>query len=147
MKTKITFMAVSILVLIGLCLSAHPLYAYPGPHGRGGGIRQINWILKKGGQPLTDAQKAQIKTILTTGWSQMKTTRTDLRTARQALRDLILSGKANEETQITSQVDGMIPLTTALAEQRALTFYRIVTQVLTPGQLNLLQQFKGHKTM
>ena len=145
MKTKITFMAVSILVLIGLCLSAHPLYAYPGPHGRGGGIRQINWILKKGGQPLTDAQKAQIKTILTTGWSQMKTTRTDLRTARQALRDLILTGNAMED-QIKKQVDDMMIFETTLAEQRAQTF-NLISKVLLPEQRSLLQQFKGHKTM
>ncbi len=146
MKTKITFMAVSVLVLISLCLSAYPVYAYGGPHGRGGGIRHLNWILKKGGQPLTEEQKAQIKTILTTNWNQLKPNRVQLRTDRQALRDLILSGSATED-QIKAQVDGMIPLGTALAEQRAQTYNRIVSQVLTAEQRSLLQQFKGHKTL
>ncbi len=146
MKTKITFMAVSVLLLISLCLSAQPIYAYSGPHGRGGGIRHIYWVLEKGGQPLTEEQKAQIKTILTTNWNQLKPTRTQLRTDRQALRDLLLSGSATE-AQIKAQVDGMIPLGTTLAEQRAQTFNRIVTQVLTAEQRTLLQQFKGHKTL
>jgi Spy/CpxP family protein refolding chaperone len=145
MKTKITFLAVSVLVLIGLCFSAQPIYAYSGPHGRGGGIWHISWILKKGGQPLTEEQKAQIKTILTTSWTQLKPTRTELRTDRQALRDLILSGKASED-QIKAQVDGMIHLGTDLAEQRAQTYNRIV-KVLTADQLSLLQQFKGHKIL
>ena len=145
MKTKIKFMAVSVLVLVGLCLSAYSTFAFSGPHGRGGEIRRIKWVLEKGGQPLTDAQKTQIKDIMTTSRTQMKPTITQVRTARSALRDLILSGSATND-QIKAQVDTMVPLGTALAEQRAQTFNQIVTQVLTADQRSLLQQFKGPKT-
>ena len=82
---------------------------------------------------------------MTTSRTQMKPTITQVRTARSALRDLILSGSATND-QIKAQVDTMVPLGTALAEQRAQTFNQIVTQVLTADQRGLLQQFKGPKT-
>ncbi|MGC1404343.1 MAG: Spy/CpxP family protein refolding chaperone [Thermodesulfobacteriota bacterium] len=145
MKTKIKFMAVSVLVLVGLCLSAYSTFAFSGPHGRGGEIRRIKWVLEKGGQPLTDAQKTQIKDIMTTSRTQMKPAITQARTARRALRDLILSGTATD-AQIMGQVDAIVPLGTAIAEQRARTFNQIVTQVLTADQRSVLQQFKGPKT-
>jgi Spy/CpxP family protein refolding chaperone len=145
MKTKIKFMAVSVLVLVGLCFSAYSTYAFSGPHGRGGETRRIKWVLEKGGQPLTDAQKTQIKDIMTTGRTQLKPAITQVRTARRALRDLILSGSATD-VQIKTQVDAMAPLGTTIAEQRAQTFNQIVTQVLTADQRSVLQQFKGPET-
>ena len=146
MKTKIKFMAVSVLVLVGLCFSAYSTYAFSGPHGRGGEIRRIKWILEKGGQPLTDAQKAQIKDIMTTSRTQVRPAITQVRKARRALRDLILSGSATD-AQIKTQVDAMAPIGTNIAEQRAQTFNRIVTQVLTADQRSVLQQFKGPRTL
>lgn len=145
MKTKIKFMAVSVLVLVGLCFSAYSTYAFSGPHGRGGEIRRIKWVLEKGGQPLTDAQKTQIKDIMTTSRTQLKPAITQVRTARRALRDLILSGSATD-VQIKNQVDAMALLGTPIAEQRTQTFNQIVTQVLTADQRSVLQQFKGPKT-
>src|SRR5271169_992619 len=126
MKTKIKFIAVSVLVLVGLCFSAYSTYAFSGPHGRGGEIRRIKWVLEKGGQPLMDAQKTQIKDIMTTNRTQLKPAITQVRTARRALKDLILSGLATND-QIKAQVDAMAPLRTNIAEQRAQTFNRIVT--------------------
>jgi Spy/CpxP family protein refolding chaperone len=144
MKTKIRFMAVSVLVVVGLCLSAYSTYAFSGPHGRGGELRRMGWILKKGGDPLTDEQKASIKDIMKTNWTTMKPTIEQLRTARKALRDAILSGTA---TDIKGQVDTTIaPLLTAIAESRAQIFSQIVTTVLKPEQLQLLQQYKGPQT-
>jgi periplasmic protein CpxP/Spy len=146
MKTKIKFMAVSILVVVGLCLSAYSTYAFSGPHGRGGEIRHIKWVLEKGGQPLTDAQKTQLKVIMTNSWTQLKPNITQLRTARRALRDLLMSGSATD-VQIKAQVEAMAPLGTNIAEQRAQTFNQIVTQVLTADQRSVLQQLKGSKTL
>jgi Spy/CpxP family protein refolding chaperone len=145
MKTKIKFMAVSVLVLVGLCFSAYSTYAFSGPHGRGGEIRRIKWVLEKGGQPLTDTQKTQIKDIMTTSRTQLKPVITQVRTARRALRDLILAGSATD-AQIKTQVDALALLGTPIAEQRAQTFNQIVTQVLTADQRSVLQQFKGPKT-
>jgi Spy/CpxP family protein refolding chaperone len=145
MKPKIRFMAVSVLVLVGLCLSAYETYAFSGPHGRGGEIRRMKWVLEKGGQPLSDAQRAQIKEIMTTNWTEMKPTVEQARIARRNLRDLILSGSATD-VEIKAQVEAMVPLGTALAEKRAQTFNQIATQVLTSEQRSVLQQFQGHRT-
>ena len=145
MKTKIKFMIVTVLVIAGLCLSAYPTYAFSGHHGRGMGIRHLEWVLEKSGQPLTDAQKSQIKDIMTTNRTQLKPTLTQVRTGLRALKDLILSGSATD-AQIKAQVDAMIPLGTAIAEQRAQMYNQIVNQVLTADQRSLLQQLKGPKT-
>jgi Spy/CpxP family protein refolding chaperone len=145
MKTKTRFMAVSVLVLVGLCLSAYETYAFSGHHGRGGEIRRIKWVLEKGGQPLDDGQKAQIKQIMKDNWTTMKPTIEQLRTARKALRDLILTGQA-KDAQIKAQVDAMAPLGKAMAEQQAQIFNQIVTQVLSGDQRTVLQNFKGPQT-
>jgi Spy/CpxP family protein refolding chaperone len=142
MKTKIRFMAVSVLVVVGLCLSTYSSYAFSGSHERGGELRRMGWILKKGGQPLTEEQKTSIKDIMKTNWTAMKPNMQQLRTARKALRDLILTGQATD-AQIKTQVDAMAPLGTAMAEQRAQIFNQIVTQILSGDQRTVLQNFKG----
>ena len=144
MKTKFKFLAVSVLVLTGLMFSAYSTYAFSGHHGRGGEIKRLKWVLEKGGQPLTDDQKAQIKEIMKTTWTQLKPTISELKTNRRALRDLIISGTATD-AQIKTQVDAMVPMGTAIAEQRALAFNQVVTKVLTDAQRNVLQQFKTQK--
>ena len=144
MVTKFKFLAVSVFVLTGLVFSAYPTYAFSGHHGRGGEIKRLKWILEKGGQPLTDDQSTQIKEIMKTTWTQLKPTISELKTNRRALRDLIISGTATE-AQIKTQVDAMVPIGTAIAEQRALAFNQLVTKVLTDAQRNLLQQFKAQK--
>jgi Spy/CpxP family protein refolding chaperone len=146
MKTKITFIAVFVLVLAGLSLSVHPSYAFSGHHRGFGEIRHIQWVLAKGGQPLTDAQKTQIKDIMKENWTQLKPTLTQLRTARHALRELILSGNASP-SEIEAQVEAMTPLGKTLAEQGALAFNRIIKQVLNDAQRSVLQQFKGPKAL
>ena len=144
MKTRIKFMVVSVFALIGLVLVPYATHAFSGPHGRGGEIKRLKWVLEKGGQPLTDDQRAQIKDIMKTTWTQLKPTIADLRANRGALRELIISGTATD-AQIKAQVDAMVPLGTTVAEQRALAFNLVVTKVLTDAQRNVLQQFKAPK--
>ena len=98
----------------------------------------------EGGQPLTDDQRTQIKEIMETTGTQLKPTILELKTNRRALRDLIISGTPTE-AQIKTQVDAMVPIGTAIAEQRALAFNQVVTKVLTDAQRNVLQQFKAQK--
>lgn len=145
MKTKFKFMAISAFVLIGLAFSAYSTYAFCGPHKRGGEIRRLKWVLEKGGQPLTDTQKSQIKDLMKTNWTQLKPTITQLKADRRALRDLIITGTATD-ADVKAKVDAMASLGTAIAEQRFQTFNLIVTQVLTADQRSVLQQFKGPRT-
>ncbi|HMK64718.1 MAG TPA: Spy/CpxP family protein refolding chaperone, partial [Thermodesulfobacteriota bacterium] len=144
MKRKISVVSVFLLVLVGLCLSAYSSYAFSGHHGRGGELRHLKWALEKGGQPLTEDQKVQVREIMKNTWTALKPTIDQIRAGRKDLRDTILSGTATDE-QVKAKVAAMIPLGTTAAEQRALAFNQIVGKVLTDGQRTLLQQFKGNR--
>jgi Spy/CpxP family protein refolding chaperone len=145
MKTNIKVAAVSVLVLIGLCLSAYSTYAFGGPQGRRGELKRLAWALETGGQPLTDAQRDQIRDIMKTNWEQLKPAVMQLKTERRALKDAIISGTATE-AEIKTRVNAMALLGTAIAEQRTLIFNQIISQVLNDAQRGVLQQFSAqHK--
>lgn len=121
------------LVLVGLMA----LPAFAGPRG-GGGFRFLRHL------DLTGAQKTQVREVAETYRTEMRTRMNDLRSARQALRDIV-HGEAFDEAAVRQAHKNVSAQGEELAVLRAKAFADI-RPILTPEQLETLKELPARKS-
>ena len=139
MKTR-TYL-ISLLALAVLFFSVYETYAFGGPGERRFEGKRLNWVLAKAGVPLTDEQKTQIQALFKESRDQSQVERTNLKMARRALRELILTGNATE-ADLQAKLVEMTPWINQLAFRRVQTFNKIAA-LLTGEQRAALQAQAG----
>ena len=142
MKTKL-MVVLSVMALL-LCGTAMVAYAQgPGPGGKGHGwggpgsgmgfmSRELN---------LTDAQRAQVKTIMQANHASMKTVMQQMAQNRQA----ILAATANgtfDPVKIQTLANQQAQLQAAMIVNRETVHHQIYTQVLTADQQAKAEQLR-----
>ncbi len=143
MKTKFWSVAVALLALV-LCGTALLSYAQetataPAQGWHGHGAHHMGWMAKQ--LNLTDAQKAQIKTMMQ---SQRATTRPlmqQLAENRQALLTATANG-AFDQAKVTAIANQQSQLMAQLMVQRQSMQHQIYTQVLTADQRTTADQMR-----
>jgi Spy/CpxP family protein refolding chaperone len=143
MKTKL-MVVVSVMALL-LCGATISGYAQgPGPqggafaggpgHGHGFGFmeRELN---------LTDAQKAQIKTIMQSNKASMKVVATQMAQNRAAMLAATANG-AFDQAKIQALAGQQAQLEAAMIVNRESVKHQIYTQVLTPDQQAKAEQLR-----
>lgn len=146
MKTKLVVVA-SVMALL-LCGATILAYAQgPGPegkafaggpgHGHGMGFmaRELN---------LTDAQKAQIKTIMQANHASMKTVATQMAQNRAALLTATANG-AYDAAKIQALAAQQAQLEAAMIVNREAVQHQIYTQVLTSDQQAKAEQLRSQE--
>ena len=144
MKTKLMVVA-SVMALL-LCGAGMTAYAQgPGPegkafagvHGHGPGIglalRELN---------LTDAQKAQVKTIMQANRANMKTLFQQMEQNRAALLAATANG-AYDAAKIQALAAQQAQLTAAMVVNREALQHQIYTKVLTSDQQAKAEQLRS----
>ena len=145
MKTKL--MVVASLMALLLCGAAMMAYAQglgPGgkAHGWGGpgpGMGFMGHELN-----LTDAQKAQVKTIMQANHANMKTVMQQMAQNRQALLAATANG-AFDPAKIQTLANQQAQLQAAMIVQRETVQHQIYTQVLTADQQAKAEQLRTQK--
>jgi protein CpxP len=144
MKTKLmVVVSVMALVLCGTSMIAFAQGPEGGPHhgwgGPGGGMgfmaRELN---------LTDAQKAQVKTIMQASHTSMKPLMQQLEQNRAAMLTATANG-AYEQTKITTLANQQAQLEAALTIQREAIQHQIYTTVLTADQQAKAEQLRAQQ--
>lgn len=142
MKTKLMVIA-SVLALL-LCSATIVAYAQgPGPEGKGFGgpghghgfgfmARELN---------LTDAQKAQIKTIMQSNKASMKTVATQMAQNRAAMLAATANG-AYDPAKIQALAGQQAQLEATMIMNRESIKHQIYTQVLTADQQAKAEQLR-----
>jgi len=143
MKTKLMVVAsVMALLLCGATMIAYAQgpgpdgKAFAGGHGSGPGmglaLRELN---------LTDAQKAQVKTIMQANHTSMKTLFQQMEQNRAALLAATANG-AYDATKIQALAAQQAQLTAAMVVNREAVQHQIYTQVLTSDQQAKAEQLR-----
>jgi Spy/CpxP family protein refolding chaperone len=144
MKTKL-IVVVSIMALL-LCGAAMMAYAQGpghdgmgGPHGMGGPGHGMGFLGRE--LNLTDAQKAQIKTIMQANRANMKPVMQQLEQNRQALLTVTANG-AYDAAKIQALANQQALLQAAMTVQHEALQHQIYTQVLTSEQQAKAEQLR-----
>ena len=144
MKTKLMLVA-SVLALL-LCGAAMIAYAQGpgpeamgGPHGMGGPGHGMGFMARE--LNLTDAQKAQVKTIMQANHANMKPVMQQLEQNRQALLAATANG-AYDPAKIQLLANQKAQLEAAMTVQHEALQHQIYTQVLTPEQQAKAEQLR-----
>ena len=144
MKTKLMVVAsVMALLLCGAVMIAYAQGPEGGPHhgwgGPGAGMafwgRELN---------LTDAQKAQVKTIVQANHAGMKTVMQQMAQNRAALLAATANG-AYDAAKIQTLANQQAQLTAAMIMNREALQHQIYTQVLTPEQQAKAEQLRTNE--
>jgi periplasmic protein CpxP/Spy len=137
MKTKLMVVAsVMALLLCGAAMIAYAQGPAGGPHKRWGGpgeglmLRELN---------LTDAQKAQVKTIMQANHASMKTVMQQMEQNRAALLAATANG-AYDAAKIQTLANQQAQLRAAMTANREAVQHQIYTQVLTADQQAQVEQ-------
>ena len=142
MKTKLLVIAsVTALLLCGVVMVAyaqggpegmgHHGWGWPGPHMAFLG-RELN---------LTDAQKAQVKTIMQANHANMKTVLQQMAENRKALLAVTANG-AYDPVKIQALANQQAQLEAAMIVQHEAVEHQIYTQVLTADQQAKAEQLR-----
>lgn len=142
MKTKlIVVVSVMALMLCGVTTVAyaqgpeggpHHGWGGPGPGGMGFMARELN---------LTDAQKAQVKTIMQANRASMKPIVQQLEQNRAAMLTATANG-AYDQAKITALANQQAQLQAAMTVQREAIQHQIYTTVLTADQQVKAEQLR-----
>jgi periplasmic protein CpxP/Spy len=142
MKTKLMVVAgVMALLLCGATMIAYAQgpgpegKAFAGGHGPGMGfaLRELN---------LTDAQKAQVKTIMQANHASMKTLFQQMEQNRAALLAVTANG-AYDAAKIQALAAQQAQLTAAMVVNHEAVQHQIYTQVLTSDQQGKAEQLRA----
>ncbi len=143
MKTKL-IAVVSVMALL-LCGAAMVAYAQgPGPggmghHGWGGPGHGMGFMARE--LNLTDAQKAQVKTIMQANHANMKTVMQQMAENRKALLAATANG-AYDAAKIQALANQQAQLTAAMIVNREAVQHQIYTQVLSSEQQAKAEQLR-----
>ncbi len=142
MKTKlIVVVSVMALMLCGVTMISfaqgpeggpHHDWGGPGPGGMGFMARELN---------LTDAQKAQVKTIMQANHASMKPIMQQLEQNRAAMLTATANG-AYDQAKITALANQQAQLQAAMTVQREAIQHQIYTTVLTADQQAKAEQLR-----
>jgi periplasmic protein CpxP/Spy len=142
MKTKLmVVVSVMALVLCGTAMIAsaqgpeggpHHGWGGPGPGGMGFMARELN---------LTDAQKAQVKTIMQANHANMKPIMQQMEQNRAAMLAATANG-AYDQAKITALANQQAQLHAAMTIQREAIQHQIYTTVLTADQQAKAEQLR-----
>lgn len=146
MKTKLMVVAsVMALLLCGVAMVAYAQGAGPegkaliGGHSHGPGmgflVRELD---------LTDAQKAQVKTIMQANHASMKTVMEQMAQNRAALLAATANG-AYDAAKIQALANQQAQLTAAMIMNREAIHHQIYTQVLTSEQQAKAEQLRTNE--
>jgi periplasmic protein CpxP/Spy len=145
MKTKLmVVVSVMALVLCGTSMIAsaqgpeggpHHGWGGPGPGGMGYMARELN---------LTDAQKAQVKTIMQANHASMKPIMLQMEQNRQALLAATANG-AYDQAKITALANRQAQLQAAMTVQHEAIQHQIYTTVLTADQQAKAEQLRAQQ--
>jgi periplasmic protein CpxP/Spy len=135
MKTKFWGVAVALLALV-LCGAAMLSYAQdtaaaPAEGWHGHGQHHMGWMAKQ--LNLTDAQKAQVKTMMQSQRATMRPLMQQLAENRQAMLTATASG-AFDQAKVTTIANQQAQLMAQLTVQKESMQHQIYTQVLTADQ-------------
>jgi len=143
---KMKLMVVASVMALLLCGTAMVAYAQgPGPGGKGHG-----WGGPGGGSGmglalhelnLTDAQKAQVKTIMQANHTTMKTVMQQMEQNRAAMLAATANGTYNA-AQIQTLANQQAQLQAAMIVNREAVQHQIYTQVLTADQQAKAEQLR-----
>ena len=143
MKTKFWSVAVALLALV-LCGTALLSYAQEastesaeGWHGHG--QHHMGWMAKQ--LNLTDAQKAQIKTMMQSQHATMRPLMQQLAENRQAMLTATSNG-AFDQAKVTAIANQQSQLMAQLMVQKESMQHQIYTQVLTADQRTQADQMR-----
>ena len=143
MKTKLmAVVSVMALVLCGAALIAYAQGPSPegmGHHGWGGPGPGMAFLARE--LNLTDAQKAQVKTIMQANHANMKTVMQQMAQNRQALLAAGANG-AFDPAKIQALANQQAQLEAAMIVQRETVQHQIYTQVLTSDQQAKAEQLR-----
>lgn len=146
MKTKLMVL-VSVIALL-LCGVVTMTYAQgPGPEGKAfAGGRGHGWGmgLWSGELNLTDAQKAQIKTILQENRTAMKSTALQMEKNRAALLAATAQGAYDQPT-VQNLAAQQAQLQATMTANREAIKHKIYTQVLTADQQAKVEQLRAQQ--
>jgi len=146
MKTKMKLTVVASVMALVLCGAAMVAYAQgPGPGGKGPGwggpghgpgmgmaLHELN---------LTDAQKAQVKTIMRANHASMKPLMQQMEQNRAALLAATANG-AYDAAKIQALASQQAQLQAAMIVNREAIHHQIYTQVLTADQQAKAEQLR-----
>ncbi len=144
MKTKFWSVAIALLALV-LCGTVMLSYAQQsdaqGAAGWGGGHRHahMGWMAKQ--LNLTDAQKAQIKTMMQAQHATMRPLMQQLAENRQAMLTATANG-AFDQAKVTAIANQQSQLMAQLMVQKQSMQHQIYTQVLTADQRTTADQMR-----
>ena len=140
MKTKLmVVVSVMALVLSGATLIAYAQGPEGGPHhgfggpGMGMALHELN---------LTDAQKAQVKTIMQANHASMKTVMQQMEQNRAALLAATANG-AYDAAKIQTLANQQAQLQAVMTMNRESVQHQIYTQVLTTDQQAKVEQMRA----
>jgi len=137
LKNRLIIVTAAAALGVGGLIAAATETGHMGRHGRFG----ARMAAELG---LTDAQKAQAKTIFQSARQSSMPVRQQLRVERQAVQAAIQAGKSDAEIQQLAQAEG--PQLTQMAAIRASTFAKFYA-TLTPDQQQKLQAVRqSHRT-
>jgi periplasmic protein CpxP/Spy len=143
MKTKFWGVAVALLALV-LCGTAMLSYAQdtaeaPAAGWHGLGQHHMGWMAKLN---LTDAQKAQIKTMMQSQHATMRPLMQQLAESRQAMLTATANG-AFDQAKVTAIANQQAQLMAQVNVQKESMHHQIYTQVLTPEQRTTADQMRA----
>ena len=144
MKTKL--MVVASVISLLLCGAAIVAYAQGpegmGHHGWGGPGGGMGFMARE--LNLTDAQKAQVKTIMQASHANMKTVMQQMAQNRQALLAATANG-AYDPAKITALANQQAQLQAAMTIQHEALQHQIYTQVLSTEQQAKAEQLRSEQ--
>jgi periplasmic protein CpxP/Spy len=139
MKTKLMVVAAAMaLVLCGATMIAYAQGPEGGPHhgfggpGMGMALHELN---------LTDAQKAQVKTIMQANHASMKTVMQQMEQNRAAMLSATANG-AYDAAKIQTLANQQAQLQAVMTVNREAVQHQIYTQVLTSDQQAKAEQLR-----
>ena len=144
MKTKFWSVAVALLALV-LCGTALLSYAQdaaaaPAAGWHGHGQHHMGWMAKQ--LNLTDAQKAQIKTMMQSQRAATRPLMQQLAENRKALLAATANG-AFDQAKVTTIANQQAQLMAQMTVQKESMHHQIYTQVLTPEQRTTADQMRA----
>ncbi len=143
MKTKFWTVAVALLALV-LCGAAMLSYAQeaaavPEAGWHGHGQHHMGWMAKE--LNLTDAQKAQIKTMMQSQRATMRPLMQQLAENRKAMLAATANG-AFDQAKVAAIANQQAQVMAQLTVQKESMHHQIYTQVLTPDQRTKTDQMR-----
>jgi Spy/CpxP family protein refolding chaperone len=144
MKTKFWSVAVALLALV-LCGAVMLSYAQetaeaPAAGWHGHGQHHMAWMAKE--LNLTDAQKAQIKSMMQSQHATMQPLMQQMAENRKAMLAATANG-AFDQAKVTALANQQAQVMAQLAVQKESMHHQIYTQVLTPDQRTTADQLRA----